>query len=209
MQLNQISGNWRHSLIESSALWHRDINSINLLDLQIFLRQHWGTAKYTVATSEVKDLCGRAWDLLISGEIENPPPIIYFEAPNPRLTMDEFIQWLLPVSLERRKAILFALETGCSIKETVELKHSNIPLMTLTPMSVDIVRSMARHIRLENVFWEKSFLDGKPLPLVGLADSVNDVSQGMGFDALRRLYKDIIKIDRTDDLHEFFDLVLH
>lgn len=207
MQLNQLPGQWRHTLIENSALWNRSVYDLSSLDLKIFLRQHWQTPVYTRALTEVTDLTNIVWESVINGALTDAPRIVYFEVPTPRLTIDELLSWLSEVSIERRKAILFALETGCSIRETVELEHGDLSTKRLTPFAANIVRSMARHLQLDYIFWETTETN-KAMPLVGLEESVIDVSQGMGFDGLRRLYQDMIVIDRADDLARFKSTVV-
>jgi len=209
MNINQLPGKWRCTLLQQSPIWGRPVDSISHLDLRIFLRQHWGTQSYNHALAEVGDLISVVWDAMLAGAIEGAPKIIYFEPPSPRLTVDELIAWLSNASIERRRAILFALEAKRSIKETVELCHDDLRSMKLSPLASDIVRSMVRNLHLDYVFWERSALTGKPMPLIGLADSVTDVSQGIGFDALRRLYDDLLVVDRHADLRSFATLVYH
>ncbi|WP_323016350.1 hypothetical protein [Castellaniella sp.] len=208
MRLCDLGGNWRCNLLSQSTLWTRSIDSIQPLELSVFLRQQLGTPNYQLAVSEVVDAVDAVWDAVLDGRLEEAPKLVYFKVPAPRLTMEELIYWLDDVSQTRRRAILFMLETGMSVKDVTTLKHGEISKrVRLTGMAAKIVRSMPRHLKLDYVFWEESPETGAALPLVGLEESVNDVSQGIGLEALRRLYRDILVIDRDDDAFEFERLI--
>ena len=60
----------------------------------------------------------------------------------------------------------------------------------------------ARHFKLEYVFWE-TLPNDVVAPLFGLGENVMKVSQGMGYKALQRLYRETLPFDQTDDLDRF------
>ncbi len=62
--------------------------------------------------------------------------------------------------------------------------------------------SNLRHIKLDYVFWE-NMQDTIAAPLFGLGQTMHEVSQGLGYTALRRLYRECLPFDQRGDLEAF------
>ena len=62
-----------------------------------------------------------------------------------------------------RAAILFALNQGLSLLETITLKRSDLKGMSLTPAAAQIVNRLTPHLRCQWLFWYDC--NGAPVPL--------------------------------------------
>ena len=202
MLVREIPGEWSHSLLEKSPLWHREVQSLSALDISVFLRRHMGTAQHYSARKQVDELLRALWSAVTAGELSPVPKVCFFAPPVERLTYGELREWLERVSPVRRNAILFGLETGLSVEEVIELEWKALPSMQLTAFAQTLTTQHPRHFRLPYVFWEVTPF-GAASPLIGLADSVQDVTEGRGYQALAELYRDAIPMDQDADLRDF------
>lgn len=202
MLVRELPGNWRHSLLSQSPIWNRPVESLTRLDLSAFLRRHMGTARHLTARKQVETLIDATWTAVLDGKLSPIPEICYFSAPVERLTFGELRQWLARTTPERGQAILFALEMKLSVPEAIDLTWRSVNAMALTPFADAIAKKTIRHFRLPYLFWEV-LPHGAAAPLIGLQDSVRDVTEGRGFEALQALYASIIPIDTDADLNDF------
>lgn len=62
-----------------------------------------------------------------------------------------------------RAAILFALNQGLSLLETITLKRSDLRSMALTPAAAQIVSRLTPHLHCQWLFWYEC--NGSPVPL--------------------------------------------
>lgn len=191
-------------LLEGSSLWHRDVEGLTPLDLQLFLRSHWGSYEYPMALSEVDAMIKAIWDEVLYGSLPELPQIAFFATPKIRITSDEFSSYLTSVSIAHRRAIIFTLETNLAPQKVAALTHEDIGLVEglVNQIAMSAVHSQPRHPTLPYVFWQET-ADGKGAPLHDLADAIFDVSQGLGLQSLRQLYHNMICIDQDSDLAQF------
>jgi hypothetical protein len=178
------------SPLMQSKLWGRDINSLTRIDLMALLRQHKGTEAYQDALNDIDLLCNAGIRAVLSGKaIDNDA--FYFTTPGiETITAGDLSSWLSETTIARSSAILFALESGWSLKEVIGMTWgaSRSKLHSLPPLAFELVVSTTRHIKLDYVFWE-FMSSGAAAPLFGLEETALEVSQGMGFKKLRELYK--------------------
>lgn len=125
---------------------------------------------------------------------------------NTRITYDELCLWLNRVSVVRRRAILFALETGMSAHQVTALTWKSVRQLELSELARSLVQANPRHLKLQCVFWET--VKGVCTPLFDLESSINEVSEGAGLETLRVLYKNIIPVDREADNEHFLESIL-
>ena len=75
------------------------------------------------------------------------------------------LEGLMTVGFERneRAAILFALNQGLSLLETITLKRSDLRNMSLSPAAAQIVSRLTPHLHCQWLFWYEH--NGSPVPL--------------------------------------------
>lgn len=188
-------------LLPMTPLWGKNVESMTSLELQAFVRMHAGTQYYKQALKEVEWLVEEVW----SHSTENllsPPSLVYFDVPAQHLTVAELGEQLIRVSMQRRKALLFALEMDMAVRDVANLTWKSMRDFSLTPLATSIVQTNPRHIRLNYVFWEPIY-HLTAAPLMKLERSAQEVAGGQGFDSLRRLYKKLVLIDSDSDSEEF------
>lgn len=204
MLVSEMKAQWENDLIAQSPLWNRHIENLKPLDLTAFLRLHWGTPLHSKAVRQVGLLIDLGWFATIDRKLPQAPAITFFDpTQRERITVDELCAWLGEVSVVRRRAILFALETGMPIPDLINLTWKQLHGMKdVSDYAMTMANLNPRHIKLDYVFWEP-MVNLAAAPLFGLAESMMTVSQGMGYDALKRLYREAIPFDTKADLEEF------
>lgn len=205
MLVRELRGSWECSLLSQSHLWGRHVEKLTAVDLEVFLRGHWGTLRYTEAVRQVNALIDQAWHATVRKEITVVPAITSYDpVTRQRITVDELCSWLNEVSLVRRRAVLFGLETRMPIQEIIGLTWKTLRKMhvTLPNYAVTLAAAGPRHFKIDYVFWE-TLPNNAVAPLFGLGENVLKVSQGMGYEALQRLYRETLPFDQKDDLERF------
>lgn len=205
MKVHELSISGPTHLLAQSPIWKREVDSIQPLDLLAFVRSHYGTRNYHEAMRQVDGLVDSAWSESLHSD-DGFPALIAFEAPKGRITADELLSWLMEVSVERRRAILFILETSMSVERVISLTWREFRKMNVSPFARMLANANPRHIRLDYVFWEPT-KHPTASPLLGLGQSVIEVSNGLGLDALRALYDGLIPIDQEIEQHAFLTSV--
>lgn len=188
------------SLISRSPLWNRNADSITELDISLFIAAN-REKNYSKALREVHLIIDAGIEGLICGELDIADFTSY-EYPRAAFTVTELVEWLSPVPLARRKAILFSLEMRMHPRDVIALEWGKVSELTLTPIAFELVTTSLRHIKLKYVFWDY-LSNGSAAPLFGLAETVMEVSQGLGYEALQRLYDRMILIDSNAELEGF------
>ncbi|USU18453.1 hypothetical protein [Paraburkholderia fungorum] len=101
---------------------------------------------------------------------------------------------LAPLSNTRKQAVLFALDTGTSLDDTVMLGWKDGLRKQTTEFGRELIRAQPRHRRLDYVFWEY-LEDGSAAPLFGLENSVSEVTMVRSFGDLKALYDRMVWIN--------------
>jgi hypothetical protein len=110
---------------------------------------------------------------------------------------------LAPLSLTRRKAVMYCLESRCDPSRIADLRWPNVWGASMTPLARSIVHSMPRHLWHNHVFWEfNELLPGVAVPLFGLG-SIVQVVANMSFTKLQASYDNMIWIDEEAEAHAF------
>lgn len=204
MRVCEIKGEWPNSLLAQSGLWERDIETLRPLDLSVFLRQFSGSSEYNEAYREIEALIDKSWHALIDREVRSTPTIIAYDPQPPgRITVGDLCSWLETTTESRIRAIVFGLETKMPIADIISLTWRKLrAIKGVSDFALAIADACPRHIRLDYVFWE-SMPNLAAGPLFGLAETVLDVSQGLGYEMLGRLYDNMILIHEKADLKDF------
>jgi len=186
-------------LLPFDALWQREVASVDENDLHDFMRRHHDSE---VAEKEALQLVNVAYKYA-NARSQMPPSLCNFYFVKNKLTPDEFRSRLQRVPQERRRAILFALETGMDIRDVVELTWKNLPPMfQFSEFAGGIVRGLVRHFKLPYVFWE-IVQNGVAAPLFGLGTDAEEVAQGHGFARFRLMYAKMIFVDQVQEEVDF------
>jgi len=203
-QIGSIETLLSNSPLSTSKLWWRDINTIAGPELHAFVARmgyegygHEAWSNVAVAQGEVRRAACR-------GEV-GPVPMLEFRLPGVRMTTGEFRSLLAQVSVPRRKAILFALETGTDLKDVLSLRWPAALKINVTEQARWVLLGMPRHIRSDLVFWEYS-RNGSPFPLVGLAEQLAGMTQNMTWSGLVDCYRRAIPYDYDAELRAFNDV---
>ena len=108
---------------------------------------------------------------------------------------------LSPLSLVRRKAILFALDAPLPLSRVVTLRWCQTRTAKLPPISRAILMSVPRHLTFDYVFWEY-LPDARPTPVFQLEYWLRQAA-GMGMDDLRGRYERMLWVDTEIDAADF------
>lgn len=202
MLVSELNQGWPNALLSQSPIWNRRIDRLQPIDLDAFIRSYYGTPQYHQAIREVSALIDQSWNATLQRKVEAAKIIFYDPIPRQRITVDELKEWLSSTSVMRRKAILFGLETRLPIQDVVSLTWKRLYATPFSAYARAITDSCVRHLRLDYVFWENTN-DIIAAPLFNLADTALEVSQGLGYSALQRLYRECLPFDQKDDLNVF------
>ncbi|WP_374335292.1 hypothetical protein [Methyloversatilis sp.] len=203
MRVSDFAGDLYLPLLKDSHLWEREVSRITSVDLDVFIRLHADFGQHRRAFVEVDALMSACWDYCVREGME-PPNMIAF-APTPeRLTIDELNASLSKLTLERRRAILFCLETSMTLEEVSTLTWKKLYSKRISKYALKIAESQARHFKLPYVFWERVTVIA--MPLVGLAQDMITVSHGKGHIWLRSQYMDLVPISYESDFDEITKL---
>jgi hypothetical protein len=108
---------------------------------------------------------------------------------------------LTPLSLVRRKAILFALEARLKPTTVMMLRWRVARAMELPTLARDILKSMPQHIHIETVFWEE--LETRAaVPLFQLEETLFLASQ-YTWEELQSLYDRMVFVDAGAEVESF------
>ncbi|AVY94609.1 hypothetical protein DAI18_11575 [Microvirgula aerodenitrificans] len=188
-------------LLASSPLWQRDLSGVSSLDLTLFLRLH--NDRLLAAKAEVQHLITLTWTTMLQGRCK-PPEMIYFDIPKERMSIEDLRAWTMQLPTPaRRKAMLFGLEMNMPAGAVVDLTWAELKRLDLTPFAHTLLLCHSRHSRLPYVFWETSPAGNVVSPLIALADDVWSATDGIGYDRLLKLYRNMVPIDSELDLADF------
>jgi hypothetical protein len=137
---------------------------------------------------------------MMRGEIDLAPYAAFCE-PNPTFTVADLCDMLEPLSTVRKRAAIFALDTGMFPRDALLLSWQSPKLAQLPPLADAMVRAMPRHLRLNYVFWE--YLDTTTAaPIFGFTEEL-DAHSGMDFTALLQLYRGMMWVDYEAEGEDF------
>lgn len=193
-------------LLMQCPLWGRQVESLTTNDLRAFLQLHVATARHFTAKRQVEVLMKTMWEAVTDGRLAAIPKACYFAVPQERVTLGEIRAWLEKTTPARRAAIVFGIECELTCEQVIELTWREYHEMgNLTDLAVSVTEQFPRHFRLPYVFWEVSH-GGYAQPMLGLRQTVLDITNGQEYEELARLYDRAIPIDSEADLG---DLLLH
>lgn len=202
-QLGHLPNLLPDSLLSSSKLWKREVKTLKPLDLALFIRLHKGTSNYLKAVREVEDLKNYVMQANIDGLVDDDSlDLLEHDMPREQFTTGDLVEWLESTTVQRRRALLFALEMDLDPRFVIEMTWRDLHGLNLTSLAHELAKASVRHIRLPYVFWD-SLPNGAAAPLFGLHETALEVSQGLGMGVLRRLYHAMIACDVQADSAAF------
>ncbi|WP_199153511.1 hypothetical protein [Chromobacterium sp. ASV23] len=185
------------AVLNKSKLWQLDTSKLTTINLISFIKQAAIDGFEYEARQDVLILLERMLDKMVAGTIPYNPIVTYDPAQprrQPRL-LGEYCTDLIELSIPRRRAILFALETDLdlSLDDVVELSWRAAAEAATTEASRRIVMGLPRHLRLPYAFWE--WMDhARAMPLVGLQASFEGISGGRSFPEYKAGYKGALRV---------------
>lgn len=111
----------------------------------------------------------------------------------------EFRHALEKLPMTRRKAIVFALETGVPVELVRTLNRQDAKNLATTPVARQVIASLPRHMKLPYAFWEFLGIEGLAIPLSGLSDDYRALCGPWGDRMFRRRYQNMLWVDSPAD----------
>jgi hypothetical protein len=136
-----------------SRLWERDVETIKAIEFTCFIRRMKERGYEAQASRAVELAVNEIFKAIIQDNIKSVELIKIFSE-TAKADFGKIKDRLLKLSLVRRKAFMFMLDTGLTPQEIVKLKWHEARLKKLTDTASTILRSLPRHIRSDFVFWE-------------------------------------------------------
>lgn len=189
------------SYLQDSPLWCRDVDDITSLDLLLFFLTAADEDHAAAVELQIHALQNRALGAIVTGEVGQVDWICW-SPPSLRLTLGEITQMFSVAPFERRRALMFALETGLDLKRVVALNWKQLKSIKLTPFAQQVIDSQTRHIRLPYVFWEWADAN-TAMPLLSLDVTALEVSEGHGWAWFTDRCRDAVLIDTGADAEHF------
>jgi hypothetical protein len=120
--------------------------------------------------------------------------VMGFPRQEPLLSVGDLSNWLRPLTLARRRAIIFACELDIDLDTTVLLDWQTGGRLVADRkgLGAAIFRAQPRHLHLPYVFWEDRE-EGQAAPLFGLDRQVRLFAPD--FPAFRRRYRGMALYD--------------
>lgn len=192
-QIGSIEALLSNSPLSTSKLWWRSVDTISGTELHAFVARMGYEGYGREARHNVEIALGEVRRAVANGEIE-PVPMLDFRLPGATLTLGDVRSLLARTTPVRRKAILFALEAGLTLKDVLELRWDKALKLDLTEQARWVLLGMPRHIKSNLVFWEYSRF-GTPFPLLGLIEEFNGMTLRMDWEEFARQYQRAIPYD--------------
>jgi len=192
------------SLLSRSWLWQRQVSEVTPAELLAFLRIWKNEGRLVEARRNIDTLMHETYRCMVAGDFEHAP-YANFSEPDPAFTVSDLCEILEPLSPERRRAAIFALDMSMSPKDVLLLDWKTARRLQgrqkLTALAETIIRAQPRHMRLDYVFWE--FLETRiAAPLFGFEEELQTTT-GFDFTALLMLYKKMVWVDAEAEVMDF------
>ena len=143
----------KDSPLAISRLWERNVETIKPIEFTCFIRRMKSRGYEVQASNAVELAVNEIFKAIIQDEIKSIELIkLFTEYRDP--DFGKIKEKLVKLSLVRRKAFMFMLETGMTAQEVVKLSWTEVKKKTLTETASLVLRSLPRHITSNFVFWE-------------------------------------------------------
>lgn len=205
-------GDWlSDSPLAQSYLWDKSVDSITPTELVAFIAGFRGTDRYAKAHQAMDVALHEVRQAIARGDLQGAN-IETLSPPDPLFTMADLRESLAALSEPRRRAVLFALDTGLSPQQVEMMSWAEASKLKVGALAASILKYTPRHISLDAVFWEELIPD-YPTPVVGIEDSLVKFC-GLEFDWLvyfygRMAWVDLGRSDKAFKTAVKVDLPIH
>jgi hypothetical protein len=158
----------KDSPLAISRLWDRDVETIKPIEFTCFIRRMKSRGYEVQASNAVELAVNEIFKAIIQSEIKSIELIKLFTEYRDA-DFGKIKEKLKKLSLVRRKAFMFMLETGSTPQEVVKLSWTEVKKRTLTETASLVLRSLPRHITSNFVFWEYGS-KANAMPILGFIE---------------------------------------
>lgn len=191
----------KNSKLQNYRLWNKPTSQVKPLDLIIYQKSMEIEGQEQEAIRDIEELQRITILAMLEGRLNNAPYLSYI-GERIRMTMGDFTSMLQYADLTpvRKKAILFALETGIKPEDVVIMTWKLASKTKMTPLAKAIIDSLPRNIHINYVFWEEMDAFSMTAPLFGLSQNVQDMFSGMLFREASKLFQEAVLFDSEEEL---------
>lgn len=192
-------GDWlADTPLAQSYLWNKTVEIITPTEMIAFLARFRGTDEYAKAHQAIDVALHEIRRATARGDLEGAL-VEKLSPPDPMFTIGDLRESLAPLTEPRRRAVLFALDTGLAPSQVEMMSWREASKLMLNPLADSILKYTPRHINLDVVFWEE-LMPNYPTPVLGVAESVQKHC-GLEFDWLAYFYARMRWVDlgRSDE----------
>lgn len=199
----------KNSNLSKTKLWPKPTNQVKPLDLLIYHKREREEGNAAQAAQDIDVLIGETVKAMLDGRVNDAPYVAYM-GERPTMTLGDFTDALYfsELSVMRRKAMLFALETNTKPEDVVALTWNMALRMRYSQLAAAILNTQPRHIRLNYVFWEEIDTFGMAGPLFGLSQNFQETFEGLAFHQVKKLFDQAPQVDPFIEGEEFKEQIL-
>jgi integrase len=158
----------KDSPLAISRLWDRNVETIKPIEFTCFIRRMKSRGYEVQASNAVELAVNEIFKAIVQSEIKSIELIKLFTEYRDA-DFGKIKEKLKKLSLVRRKAFMFMLETGLTPQEVVKLSWTEVKKRTLTETASLVLRSLPRHITSNFVFWEYGS-KANAMPILGFIE---------------------------------------
>lgn len=191
----------KNSQLKNYRLWNKLTSQVKPLDLIIYQKSMEIEGQEQEAIRDIEELQRITILAMLEGRLNNAPYLSYI-GERIRMTMGDFTSLLQHADLTpvRKKAILFALETGIKPEDVVIMTWKIASKTKMTPMAKAIIDSLPRNLHINYVFWEEMDTFSMTAPLFGLSQNVQDLFSGLTYREASKLFQEAVLFDSEEEL---------
>lgn len=194
--------------VGADSFWDRTAFQLTDTDIQLFYARCGLEGLRQAAIAAVDQAQAVVIRALFCGELAKGSfaALVLHEPPPEPYMADEFVDGLIKLRPSRRGACVFALEQKLSPDAVMDLLWSQVPALSLTAQSQEIVKvaRLTRHVKLPYVFWEWA-TPSIACPLIGLRTGIEAAFE-CGITRLQERYDRMVMLNRRAESTSFLDL---
>lgn len=158
----------KDSPLAVSRLWERDVETIKPIEFTCFIRRMRERGYEAQASKAVEIAVNEIFKAVIQDDVKSVALIRIFTE-HKQSDFGKIKEKLSKLSLVRRKAFMFMLETGLTAPEVIKLKWEQVKSKTLTETATTILKSLPRHYKSDFIFWEYGS-KANAMPILGFIE---------------------------------------
>lgn len=162
-----------NSPLAVSRLWERDVETIKPIEFTCFIRRMKERGYEAQAAKAVELAVNEIFKAIIQSDVKSVELIKIFSEPR-NADFGMIKERLQELSLVRRKAFMFMLDTGMTAQEVIKLKWHEVKNRKFTETASTVLRSLPRHIKSDFVFWEYGSR-ASAMPILGFIEESRSI----------------------------------